>query len=89
MEIRELEIKSNIADYNGKWDKVDVEDEIYDCLGIKPEGNDWIQFIIDHFDAPNPELGKLFDTVAKTDAIEDIKLRFPDGGWIRITKKRK
>lgn len=86
-EFTQLEIKSSIADYAGKWDKVDVEDEIKDCLGIVPEENGWIEYVIDHIDCTTDEEGKLLETVAENDAIEDIKIRLTNGGWIRITKK--
>lgn len=88
MEYTKLEIDSSCPDYPNKWDKVDVEDEIKDCLGIVPEGNGWIEYVLDYVDGASYEDGKLLEMVAINDAIEDIKFTMSDGTWIRITKKR-
>lgn len=89
MEYNEIEIKSNIEDFCGKWSRADVEDEIRECVGIPPAPGDWIEFVIDSaIDVDDYETGKMVDAIAKNNLVEDIKIRIPNDGWIRITKKK-
>ena len=35
-------------DLNGTWDQHDVEDEIRDVLGLSPQDDTWIEYVINH-----------------------------------------
>lgn len=88
MEYTEIEIKSNVEDFCGKWAKADVQDELRECTGIELPGNEWVEYVIDHIiDLADREVGKIIESVACNSLIEDIKFQIPDNGWIRITKK--
>lgn len=40
-----------VEDFNGEWTFIDTQDEM-ESLGMTPSGNEWIEFIIGHFDFP-------------------------------------
>ena len=48
----ELTIKSSTnVDYNGSYKASDIGEEM-DELGLVPAGNEWIEYVIGHFDFP-------------------------------------
>lgn len=40
-----------VEDFNGEWTFIDTRDEM-ESLGMTPAGNEWIEYIIGHFDFP-------------------------------------
>ena len=84
-----LQINSNNPDLNGNWFKADVEEEIEELFGRKPESDTkWIEWIFDHvFDFEDFEDMSVLDMVAKHDWITEISLESKNYDKITITKR--
>lgn len=76
----QLTIKcSTNPDINGSWNIQDVKNEM-EYLGMTPSGNEWIEFIISHFDFP-PEIDDMITNDMVTTLICNI-----NGDVVKIVK---
>lgn len=71
---------NTVEDFNGEWTFIDTKDEM-EYLGMTPSGNDWIEFIIGHFDFP-AEL----DDMVTNDNVLSLKAII-DGDEVTFIKK--
>ena len=84
-----IQIDSNNPDLNGNWFKADVEEEIEELFGRKPESDtEWIEWIFNHvFDFEEFEDMSVLDMIAKHDWITEISLESKNYDKITITKR--
>lgn len=71
---------NTIEDFNGEWTFIDTKDEM-EYLGMTPSGNDWIEFIIGHFDFPAE-----VDDMVTNDNVLSLKVNI-DGDEVTFIKK--
>lgn len=76
-----LTIESNDPDICGTWKKADVEAEMAE-IGLQPINYDnWINYILSHFDFPSNVIDALED-----DDVLTMAFRF-NGEFVYVTKK--
>lgn len=86
---KRLEIVSSNHDIEGVWFKKDVEDEMKDILGRKPESEtEWISWVFGHeFDDMGVEVNIMLEAVAHSEWILEIKFKTPDHDTVTIYKE--
>lgn len=91
MAANEIEIRSTIADYNGKWNKIDVEDELKECLGISPtDENQWMRYLFDmvfSIGVGDEKLGETLDIIANNELMTKVTITFSDNTTATIIKR--
>lgn len=83
-----LKIESSNANYNGKWFKKNVEEDM-SSIGMDLTGNEWIEYILSRvFADASEEDNRAIDAISKNDAITSATVELDDG-WsiVKITKK--
>ena len=71
---------NTVEDFNGEWTFIDTKDEM-EYLGMTPSGNDWIEFIIGHFDFPAE-----IDDMVTNDNVLSLKVNI-DGDEVTFIKQ--
>ena len=85
----ELKITSNNpsahADFIGKWNKDDVEEEMREVMGEEPKTGDWIRWVIDHdIDFEDEFDTTIYDAILN-DNVQSISF-FLFGAKLTVTK---
>lgn len=75
-----LKIDSENPELRGKWNALDVYLDMED-LGMTPAANDWIEYIIGHFDFPSE-----IDDAITNDSITHVVFMF-HGDKVEVTKE--
>lgn len=71
---------NTVEDFNGEWTFIDTKNEM-EYLGMTPSGNDWIEFIIGHFDFPAE-----IDDMVTNDNVLSLKANI-DGDEVTFIKQ--